>query len=183
MRFYIATRLENHAAHNELRDALLALGHEISYDWTTHGPVWRKGVEVIQQTAIAERDGIESADVVVALLPGGRGTHAEIGIALGKRIPLILHAPDDSMFGATPETCAFYHGPDTLTVFDTPISNLAKFVNEAMALRFRTGERCLFIANTGEIERCGLRSGQHRAMDKFHPFEGETERKQQRKRA
>ena len=72
MKYYIATRLENHAAHNELRDELTKLGHEITYDWTTHGPVWRSGVKVIAQTAVAEMEGVRSADFVIVLLPGGR---------------------------------------------------------------------------------------------------------------
>lgn len=135
MRYYIATGLANHAAHNELRDALSELGHEITYDWTAHGPVWSHGLEVIQKVALAERDGVEAADVVIALLPGGRGTHVEIGIAIGRRIPVIFHAPDDSMFGEKPDTCAFYHAPDTLAIHDTPLSTLARAVAQVMAAR------------------------------------------------
>lgn len=141
MKYYIGTGLENHAQHRELRDELAALGHEITYDWTMHGPVWREGVETIRRTAVAERDGIESADVVIALLPGGRGTHVEIGIAIGRRIPIIIHAPDDSMFGATPETCAFYHAPDTLTLSGFAMWLLADAVTAAMEMRNRNSER------------------------------------------
>lgn len=135
MRYYIATGLANHAAHNELRDALNALGHEITYDWTALGPVWSHGLEVIQKVALAERDGVEAADVVIALLPGGRGTHVEIGIAIGQRIPIIFHAPDDSMFGEKPGTCAFYHAPDTLAIYATPLNTFARAVTQIMAAR------------------------------------------------
>lgn len=136
MKYYIATGLANHVAHNELRDSLTALGHEITYDWTSHGPVWSNDVEVIQQTAIAERDGVAAADVVIALLPGGRGTHVEIGVAIGSRIPVIIHAADDSTFGAKPETCAFYHAPDVLCVHAaTSMEQLALLVVRAMKTR------------------------------------------------
>jgi hypothetical protein len=116
MKFYIATGLENHAAHNNVRDRLTALGHELTYDWTVHGPVWRSGVDVIRKTAIAERRGVEDADFVVVLLPGGRGTHAELGMALALRKPVIIWASDDSQFGAVPQTCAFYHDPIVRTI-------------------------------------------------------------------
>lgn len=174
MKYYIATRLENHAAHNVVRDGLSKLGHEITYDWTTHGPVWRKGVDEICRVALLERDGVESADVVIGLLPGGRGTHAEIGIAIGRRVPIILHHADDSMFGATPETCAFYHAPDTLCLTG-PLSNLPSAVDAVMRRRMRDEERCLFIANDAE-SRCGLLRRNHERIDQLHPFSGATER-------
>ncbi len=115
LKYYIATRLERHADHNTVRDHLAALGHEITYDWTVHGPVWRSGVERIREVAALELQGVVDADVVVVLLPGGRGTHAELGMALatGKRI--VLHGAAEN-FGATPETCAFYHGARTIPV-------------------------------------------------------------------
>jgi hypothetical protein len=116
MNFYIATRLENHAQHNDVRDRLIAMGHELTYDWTKHGPVWRSGCEVIRETAIAERQGVQDADFVVVLLPGGRGTHVELGMALALRTPVIIWAADDSQFGACPETCAFYHDPIVRTI-------------------------------------------------------------------
>lgn len=109
MKYYIATRLENHAAHNVVRDAMAAEGHEITYDWTTHGPVWRDGLMRIREVAHAETQGVLDADLVIVLLPGGRGTHVELGIAIaaGKRV--LLHSENGDPFGATPETCAFYH--------------------------------------------------------------------------
>lgn len=116
MKFYIATRLENHAQHNDVRNRIVALGHGVTYDWTAHGPVWRAGVERIREVAIAERYGVESADAVIVLLPGGRGTHCELGMALALRKRVIIWAPTDEMFGASPETCAFYHDPLVRTI-------------------------------------------------------------------
>lgn len=111
MKFYVATRLERAAEHNLVRDTLMKLGHEITYDWTVHGPVWRDGPERIREVAQRELQGVLDADVVVVLLPGGRGTHAELGMALAANKPVLLHG-DVHMFGADPETCAFYHHPN-----------------------------------------------------------------------
>ena len=43
------------------------------------------------------------------MLPGGRGTHAELGMAIAFRKPVILIATDDQLLaGADERTCAFY---------------------------------------------------------------------------
>lgn len=111
MKYYIATKLENHAAHNKLRDELAALGHSCTYDWTHHGPVYRSGLARIEEVAQLEFEGVAKADTVIMLWPGGRGTHVELGmaIALGKRCVIVSDVEDDH--GATSETCAFYHHP------------------------------------------------------------------------
>lgn len=110
-KFYIATRLENHQAHNNLRDALVDQGFEITYDWTTHGPVWTKGLDRIREVAELERVGVYAADVVIVLMPGGRGTHAELGMAIAYNKPVVIVSDNLDHFVASPETCAFYHNP------------------------------------------------------------------------
>ena len=109
-RFYVATTLENHAQHNAVRDRLHVIGHEITYDWTTHNSVWREGAARIAEVAVAELQGVVSADYVVVLLPGGRGTHCELGMALATGKPVAIYGTD-AQLGVSPETCAFYHHP------------------------------------------------------------------------
>lgn len=112
MRYYIAARIENASAHNQVRDALNARGHEITYDWTSHGAVWHRGLEEIRRVAALEIKGVLDADFVVALLPGGRGTHVEVGAALGLGRTVFIHSTrPDEHFSAHPDTCAFYHHP------------------------------------------------------------------------
>lgn len=107
MRFYIASRLENAAMVARLRDDLIKHGH-----WTINGSV-RGDADALRQTALAETRGVEAADVLVALLPGGRGTHVELGIALGLGKAVIIYATGDmAVFGTGEETCAFYHHPN-----------------------------------------------------------------------
>jgi hypothetical protein len=66
----------------------------------------------------------------IALLPGGRGTHAELGAALGTQVfgealaacnpgivcdrrPICIYSPTpEEDFGTTKKTCAFYHHPN-----------------------------------------------------------------------
>lgn len=108
MKIYIASRLENHPQVKAVRDALVADGHSITYDWTRHGSVQGEGEDRLREVAAAERAGVMTADIVIVLLPGGRGTHAELGIANALGIPVILVSKTRDMFQADSATCAFY---------------------------------------------------------------------------
>jgi nucleoside 2-deoxyribosyltransferase len=112
MKTYIATRLENHRTHNRVRDALVEVGVELTYDWSLHGPVWMHGEQRIQEVSERETHGVKDADFVIVILPGGRGTHAELGMAIALDKPVFLLCESDDtrkMLGACEETCAFYH--------------------------------------------------------------------------
>ena len=124
VRYYIATKLENHAAHNELRDWLADRGHQITYDWTTHGPVWRDGNERIAEVAGFEARGVVTADLVVVLLPGGRGTHAELGIAIGAGVPVLL-VPSERGQIEGEGVCAFYRHPMVTIAAHQDLARLA----------------------------------------------------------
>lgn len=112
LKAYIATGLGRAADHNLVRDALAKLEVECTYDWTVHGAVFSHGLERLREVAALEAGGVKDADVVVVLLPGGRGTHAELGMAIALGKPVILHSMNPrSDFGAEETTCAFYHHP------------------------------------------------------------------------
>lgn len=109
MKFYIASKLENAEAVSRVARALKAAGHIHTYDWTVHGSVQDKGEQRIREVAEAEKQGVLDADVVIVILPGGRGTHAELGIALGAgNKEIVICAADNSLFLANTSTCAFY---------------------------------------------------------------------------
>lgn len=121
MKFYIATGLANYAEHNRLRDELVKLGHEITYDWTEHGPVWDQGLETCRLVADYELRGVKTADFLVVIIPhsdfgtSGRGTHAELGAGLVLGVPTIICSHRSARdFTACPDTCAFYHHPSVL---------------------------------------------------------------------
>ena len=111
MKYYIATGLENHQAHNQLRDMLNGLGHKITYDWTEHGPVWQKGQGACRQVALKELAGVEAADTVIVLMPGGRGTHIELGAALIKSKRILFYSAEDKDHWVNEKFCAFYAHP------------------------------------------------------------------------
>ena len=128
MQYYIATSLSRAPAHHVVRDALKTLGHEISYDWTWHGSVKSVSKERLREVATLELEGISKTDFVVVLLPGGSGTHLELGFAIAKGKKVFLHSEDPLLFELGPQTNAFYHHPD-VTRLVCPLADVGGAVN------------------------------------------------------
>lgn len=102
------------SAHQMVRDDLKKFGHEISYDWTLHGSVKSVSKERLREVASKELNGVSEADFVVVLLPGGHGTHLELGFAIAREKKVFLHSEDPIIFELGPQTNAFYHHPDII---------------------------------------------------------------------
>lgn len=81
--------------------------------------------------AMFELDGISEADFVVVLLPGGKGTHLELGFAMARGKRIFLHSEDSSVFELGPQTNAFYHHPD-VTCLHCPLSDVAATVHSLL---------------------------------------------------
>lgn len=131
--YYIASGLENAAAVRALKTVLDAEGWHHTYDWTVHGAV------SVDRLPEVSAEGVWMADVVIVLLPGGRGTHTELGIAIGMVDPVVFGPDEDRMrivvYSANPgdfeikgQTCAFYHHPcvERFTSMDEMIDSLLK---------------------------------------------------------
>lgn len=119
MKFYIASGLENAGQVAELRDILTSLGGQVTYDWTLHGSVQDQGPDRIAEVAGLEAAGVIDADMVIVLLPGGRGTHVELGMAIGNLTPVLLHGP---LVGPDGRECAFYRHPLVIDHYDSRCS-------------------------------------------------------------
>lgn len=108
-----------------VRDDLQKMGYQITYDWTSHGSVRHTSASRLQEVAILEIQGILSADFVLVLLPGGKGTHVELGLSLASGKKIFIHCEDPNMFEVGPQVCAFYHAPGIIRL-TCPISEIAK---------------------------------------------------------
>ena len=106
-RFYLATRKDRSAEADALSAALQARGWQRTYTWTALDP---EKTDDFAEVALKEIAGVRDADVLIVLLPGGFGTHVEIGAALALGKPVILHAPDAQTL-ETPYRCIFHHHP------------------------------------------------------------------------
>lgn len=118
--YYIASGLDNIDKVRELKAVLDAAGWQHTYDWTAHGAV---DLNRLESVSAAEEQGVSEAEVVIVLLPGGCGTHTELGMALTSAVATDRYAeaqdPRICIFSPNPEadfrtkgkTCAFYHHP------------------------------------------------------------------------
>jgi nucleoside 2-deoxyribosyltransferase len=86
MKFYIASGLDNKEKVQWVRDSLLEAGHSLTYDWTKNNRATTE--EQLREIGTDERNAVLDSDVVLILLPGGKGTHTELGMAIasGKKI-------------------------------------------------------------------------------------------------
>jgi len=134
MNIYIATSLSKASDHNRVRDTLLNGGYHLTYDWTVHGSVKETTTFRLREVASNELRGVLSADVLVVLLPGGHGTHTELGMALGSGMPVILHSTDPCYFEPGPSTNAFYHHESVHHVV-SPYEDLSLLLEKLNSLR------------------------------------------------
>lgn len=127
MKYYIASGLENFETVRRVRDYLKSFGHEITYDWTLHGPVWKHGLQRCQETCDLEINGVLNADVVIVLWPGGRGTHVEMGLAIASGKKIIFYSPCEGHHEPSPDLCVFYVHPliEHVQEWNKLIENLA----------------------------------------------------------
>lgn len=108
MKFYVATAFDHASAATQMMDALRERGHVITFDWTVYQPLvadgWKPDGEELENIAAEEVEGVRDADALIVLLPGGRGTHAELGVALALRKPVCI-------FGEETRATPFYLHP------------------------------------------------------------------------
>jgi nucleoside 2-deoxyribosyltransferase len=127
-RFFLSTRKDRASEANAISAALEIHGWARTFTWSAVD-----GADINQQAAmaIADLQGVRDADVLIVLLPGGYGTHVEIGAALALKKPVILHSPDCQTL-ETPYTCVFHYHPDvTLLVSPTPeIDSILAHLNQ-----------------------------------------------------
>ena len=65
MKFYIASKLENHKQVNNPASLLKLSGWEHTYDWTRHGSTKETDIETLKSVGQKEYNGVKNADVVI----------------------------------------------------------------------------------------------------------------------
>lgn len=119
---YIASSLNNSGRIRLLRDRFLAerdIG--LTYDWTEHGQVVRD--DLLAGIAANEVAGVIAAKCVLVVLPARSGSHFEIGLAFGLRIPIV-------MLFDKPDYVSFHRRPEIIkcTDEDVAISTVSRIV-------------------------------------------------------
>ncbi|MCA1054062.1 nucleoside 2-deoxyribosyltransferase [Rossellomorea aquimaris] len=109
--FYIASSFSNKEAVRYVRDQLTQKGFVHTYDWTINERA--ATMEELEKIGQQERKAVMEADVVIVLLPAGKGSHIEFGIALGFGKTIYLHSPDERI-NQFETTTTFYHVPEVV---------------------------------------------------------------------
>lgn len=112
MKFYIASKLENYELVQYVAKKLKNRGWTQTYDWTVHGSVKSVSEEKLKEVGIKERQGAVDADILIMLTPQGRGTHVELGIAIGLNKKIEIWHENDKYFQCTDDTSSFYWLPN-----------------------------------------------------------------------
>ncbi|WKA56070.1 nucleoside 2-deoxyribosyltransferase [Planococcus shixiaomingii] len=116
MKFYIASSFANKESVVFVREELKKRGFSHTYDWTLNNRV--SSIEQLTAIGELERQAVLDADIVLVLLPAGKGSHVEMGIALGHGKKVYLFSPTDEV-NAFETTSTFYHLPEVQIVIGT----------------------------------------------------------------
>jgi len=104
--FYTASSFQNKNDVKYVNQQLAVKGYELTYDWTEN----QRARSLVELCTIGEYEiqGVKDADFLIVLLPGGKGSHIEMGIALGLGKKVYLFSPNNQVYELA-ATSTFYH--------------------------------------------------------------------------
>ncbi len=106
MKFYIASSLNNKEQVRYLASCLKEKGFLHTYDWTINENV--NTIEKLATIGEAEKAAIIDADFFILVLPGGFGSHIELGMAIGSEKRIYVYSTSNEPFNPE-KTTTFYH--------------------------------------------------------------------------
>lgn len=127
MKFYIASSLSNKEQVKYLASCLKEKGFLHTYDWTKNENV--NTIEKLATIGEAEKTAVLEADFFILVLPGGFGSHTELGMAIGNGKRIYVYSSSNEPF--QPEkTTTFYH-IDGISKY---VGDLDQFVGQIIKL-------------------------------------------------
>lgn len=86
MNFYVASGLANKEQVQYITQKLQSQGYNLTYDWTNNQRATTE--KRLRSIGELEKNAVAKSDIFILLLPGGKGSHTELGmaLALGKRV-------------------------------------------------------------------------------------------------
>lgn len=106
MKFYIGSGMKNCELVNYYAKMLKENGWEQTYDWVKNLSKDISRKDMIKYAEL-ESQGIIDADIVIILLPAGRGAHIELGMAMALGKKVFLCSATEKEFSIE-NTVAFY---------------------------------------------------------------------------
>ena len=120
-KFYVASSFRSTDAVHYVTKQLVSKGYVHTYDWTKNAKTREEKTSTFEDLkAIGqnEKNAVMESDIVVVLLPGGKGTHIELGIAIGQGKRIFLYSPDGAIDNFE-TTSTFYHLPEVEKCYGT----------------------------------------------------------------
>ncbi|WP_404433348.1 group-specific protein [Sutcliffiella horikoshii] len=105
-KFYIASSFNNIEKVREVSIRLKDKGFIQTYDWTQNERA--ATLEDLKEIGEKERIAVLEADFLIVLLPAGKGSHIEFGLALGQGKKIYLFSENDDIDNFE-TTSTFYH--------------------------------------------------------------------------
>jgi nucleoside 2-deoxyribosyltransferase len=109
MKFYIASSLKNKDEVRYVSEKLKNKGNFHTYDWTKNERALT--IEELEVIGLKEKKAVIEADVIIVLLPAGKGSHIELGIAIGLGKKVFLYSRNEEVNNFE-TTSTFYHLPE-----------------------------------------------------------------------
>jgi nucleoside 2-deoxyribosyltransferase len=126
MKFYIASSFKNIDKVRYVSKMLNENGFIHTYDWTLNENVTT--LEELKVIGQKEKNAVTEADFVVVLLPAGKGSHVELGIAIGNSKNIYLYSSSNDVDNLE-TTSTFYQLPEINKCIGT-LDELVKIINE-----------------------------------------------------
>lgn len=125
MKFYIGSSLKNSNLVNYYAKKLIKNNWIHTYNWVENID---KDITInnLKEYAIKEQNAINDSDVVIILLPAGRGTHIELGLALSLNKKVFLCGNKDEF--NLENTVAFYNLPNIVRLTGTDDDNIEEIL-------------------------------------------------------
>ncbi|WP_420769053.1 group-specific protein [Parageobacillus thermoglucosidasius] len=90
-------------------EKLKSKGFIHTYDWTQNERA--STIEQLKEIGQREKEGVMEEDFLIILLPAGKGSHIEFGIALGQGKKIYLYSSNNDVNNFE-TTSTFYHLPE-----------------------------------------------------------------------
>ena len=126
MKFYIGSGMKNCELVNYYANLLKENGWEQTYDWVKNVSD-DVSLEDMIEYATLESQGIVDSDIVIILLPAGRGAHIELGMAMALNKRIFLCSTTKEEFSIE-NTVAFYELPKIIKLIGTAEENIKKII-------------------------------------------------------
>jgi nucleoside 2-deoxyribosyltransferase len=126
MKFYVGSGMKNCELVNYYAKLLKENGWEQTYDWVKNVSDDISKDDMIKYASL-ESQGIVDSDVVIILLPAGRGAHIELGMAMALNKKIFLCSATTEEFNIE-NTVAFYELSKVTQLVGEALDNVKKIL-------------------------------------------------------